>query len=316
MGGKLCASLPITHHCSIPHLFILPAHSPPFSPFVIHPSFFWCLKPLEIRYKLHLSLYLFQCFMPLEIRQKLHLSHYPFNSLHVFRFITTQRLYTIFSSAPHRVLCNFWKGFMIKIFKSRSTLLLRFLHDMLLTNGFSGVPGFHRWSPVPPPPPASRRVACTLQSVPRSGRRVTTPFDPTASHHFGHRWFRAKPVFPVAERPPLGGACSSRAVTDGSHCSSSCQTAADTVYVFISLLFFWAHLLYPSPPVYPCFCVWVLVTQYTCDIIFNGDPGFVASVPRAKGPASSEALPPRTFILSLNLGCPSSPVFCSFKFSL
>ncbi len=139
--------------------------------------------------------------------------------------VTTQRLYMVFSSAPHRVLCNFWKGFMIEIFESRSTLLLRFLHDTLLTNGFSGVPGFHRWSPVLPPPPPPQRVACTLQSVPRSGRRVATPFDPTASHHFGHRWFRAKPVFPVAERPPFGGACSSRAVTDGSHSFSINRTS-------------------------------------------------------------------------------------------
>jgi hypothetical protein len=44
------------------------------------------------------------------------------------------------------------------------------------------------------------------------------------------------------------------------------------------------------------------VTQYTCEITFNGDPGFVASVPQTKGPASLEALPPRTFIHKLNFG--------------
>jgi len=142
---------------------------------------------------------------------------------------------------------------------------------------------------------------------------MTTPFAPTASHHFSHRWFWAKPAFPVAERPPLGGACTSRTVTDGSHCSSSFRTFAVTVCVFISL-FFWAYLLYPSPPVYPCFCVWVLVTQYTCDITFIGDPSFVVSVSRANGLASSEALPPRTFIHSSNLGCPSPSVFVFLNF--
>jgi len=144
MEGKLCASLPITHLCSIPHLSILPANRPPFSPSVIHLIFLRCFKPLKIRQKLHLPLYLFRCFKPPEIRQKLHLPLYPFNTLHVFWFVDTQRLYLIFSSVPHRVLCNFWKGFMIEIFESRSTLLLRFLHDTLLTNGFSGFFGFHR----------------------------------------------------------------------------------------------------------------------------------------------------------------------------
>jgi hypothetical protein len=195
------------------------------------------------------------------------------------------------------------------------TLLLLFLLDTLLTNGFSGVPGFHRWSPVPPPPPPPQRVACTLQSVFRSGRRVTTLFAPTASHHFGHRWFRMKPAFPVAERSPLGGACPSRAVTAaGSHCSSSKRTSAAVTVCVLIFLLFWAYLLYPSPSVYPCNCVWVLVTQYTCYITFTGDPGFVASVPRTNGPASSEALPPRTFILSFQFGLSKPSCFCCFKF--
>jgi hypothetical protein len=45
-----------------------------------------------------------------------------------------------------------------------------------------------------------------------------------------------------------------------------------------------------SPPVYFCFGVRVLVTQYTFQITFNGKPDFVASVPQVIRPASSEAL--------------------------
>jgi hypothetical protein len=85
-------------------------------------------------------------------------------------------------------------------------------------------------------------------------------------------------------------------------------SAFSVVFVFI-FLFFWAYLFYFSH-VYPCNRgVWVLVTQYTLQITFTGDPGFVVSVPQAKGPASSEALPPRTFILSFVLGLPSSIMF-------
>jgi hypothetical protein len=56
-------------------------------------------------------------------------------------------------------------------------------------------------------------------------------------------------------------------------------------------------LLYPSPTVYSCFCGWVIVTQYTCQITFTSNPDFVASVSRVKGPASSKALPLHTFII-------------------
>jgi hypothetical protein len=294
---------------------VLPS-PPPISVFISSPSIPTYDHPyfsLSIIYLFNL-LPSFQFFKPLELRHKLHLPTYL--TCFFLVFVSLQRLFMLFSSAFHRFFCNFWQGVLFQFFGSRSTFICQLLQDTHLTTGFSGVLGFHRWSPVPPPPPASRRVACTLQSVPCSGRRVATPFDPTASHHFGHRWFRAKSVFPVAERPPLGIACPLRAVTDGSHCSSSYRTAAVTVYVFISLLFFWAYLLYPSPPVYPCFCVWVLATQYTCDITFIGDPGFEASVPRAKGPASSEALPPRTFIFRFKFGLPKPSCFCSFKFSL
>jgi len=58
------------------------------------------------------------------------------------------------------------------------------------------------------------------------------------------------------------------------------------------------------------------MTQYTYDITFIGDPGFVASVPRVKGPASSKALPPRTFVLSLLFGLPMPCCVCAFYFPL
>lgn len=55
------------------------------------------------------------------------------------------------------------------------------------------------------------------------------------------------------------------------------------------------------------------MTQYTFEITFTGDPGFVASVPQANGPASSEALLLRTFVLSFNFGLPR-PSFSVFLF--
>jgi hypothetical protein len=118
---------------------------------------------------------------------------------------------------------------------------------------------------------------------------------------------------PADERLSLGGACFSRAPQDGSHPSSTWFSVA---VVYFRFMFFWAFVLSPFPLIYLCcYGVWVLVTQYTFEIIFTGDPDFVASVPRANEPASSEALPPRTFILSFNFGLPrpSCSVF-SFLF--
>jgi len=43
----------------------------------------------------------------------------------------------------------------------------------------------------------------------------------------------------------------------------------------------------------------VIETQYTFQITFNGDSGFVASVPRANELAFSEALPPRNLVLKI-----------------
>jgi hypothetical protein len=120
------------------------------------------------------------------------------------------------------------------------------------------------------------------------------------------------PAFLAAERLSLGGACVSRAVREGSHTAFYFWISVVFVFVF---LFFWAYLFY-FPYVHPCNRgVWVLVTQYTLQITFNGDPGFVASVPRAKGSASSEALLPRTFVLSFVLGLPS-PIMFYFVFFL
>jgi hypothetical protein len=207
---------------------VLPS-PPPISVFISSPSiptYDYPYFSLSIIYLFNL-LPSFLFFKPLELRHKLHLPTYLTCFLLVF--VSLQRLFMLFSSAFHRVFCNFWQGVSFQFFGSRSTLFRQLLQDTHLTTGFSGVPGFHRWSLVPPPPPASRRVA--------------TPFDPTASHHFGHWWFPGKPVFPglSAARVP--------------HAPSRTAPTAVTVYVFISLLFFWAYLLYPSPPVYPCFCV-------------------------------------------------------------
>jgi len=111
-------------------------------------------------------------------------------------------------------------------------------------------------------------------------------------------------------QPPVVPAYSAASQT----ASSAIFSTAVIVFVFVCM-FLWAFLLFPSPLVYPCLGVWVLVTQYTFEITFNGDPGFVASVPRANGPASSEALPPRTFVLSFNFGLPRSSC-CVFSFLL
>jgi len=66
-------------------------------------------------------------------------------------------------------------------------------------------------------------------------------------------------------------------------------------------------------PLSPYFGVWVLVTQYTCEITFIGDPDFVASVPRANEPTSSKVLPPRTYIPRLYFGLPKPFCICIFN---
>jgi hypothetical protein len=254
----------------------------------------------------------FQFFKPLELRHKLHLPTYLTCFLLVF--VSLQRLFRLFSSPFHRVFCNFWQGVLFQFFRSRSTLLRKQLQDTRLTTEFPSVSGFHRRSFFPQPASAPPRVAHTLQRALCSPPRVYATFALPTSPLDRVRWFWATPANPADERLLLGGACSPRAVMDGSH-PAFLWTATVGLIVFV-LLFFWAYLLYPSPPVYPCFSVWVLVTQYTCEITFNGDPDFVASVPRVKGPASSEALPPRTYILSLIFGLPIPCCICVFYFFL
>jgi hypothetical protein len=82
-------------------------------------------------------------------------------------------------------------------------------------------------------------------------------------------------------------------------------------------LFFWAFVLYPSPHVYLyCFGVWVIVTQYTYEITFNGDLSFVVSVLRVKWPASSKVLPPHIFVHSFIFGLCMPSCFYVFSFLL
>jgi hypothetical protein len=196
----------------------------------------------------------------------------------------------------------------------RSTHLHPLSQDMLLSNGFAGVPGVRRWSSPSPPSHGRWRVLSTRQKAHGLNRRVELLTAPSSTFRINPGWFRPILPLPIAERPSLGGAWFSRASWDGSHTASSAIFAA-AVFVFVCL-FFWAFLLYPSLPVYPYFGVWVFVTQCTYEIIFNGDPGFVASVPQANGPASSEALPPRTFIHSLYFGLPKPFCTCVFYFLL
>jgi hypothetical protein len=230
----------------------------------------------------------------------------------------------VYPASFHRVLCVFLLGFWVDILGFRSTLPGHFSHYTRLTSGFAGVLRVCQRSSCPPPLHTCRSVFCTHQG---SSWRVWNTSPPTASPHRGLRRTSAAPVSPTGERPSSGRAWLSRATRGGSHPPPLRASVVGFLLVFVLLLcfvlgfsivtlFFWDYMLYPSPPVYPCFCVWVLVTQYTCEITFIGDPDFEASVPQAKGPASSEALPPRTFILSFKFGLPNPSCFCSFIFSM
>jgi hypothetical protein len=116
-----------------------------------------------------------------------------------------------------------------------------------------------------------------------------------AFHLDNHQCFWASLTNPAIERPHLGGTCYPLAVRKGSHSAIFCWIFT-VVFVFV-LLYFWAYLLYHSPHVHPCNGVWIFVTQYTFQITFSGDPGFVASVSQANGPTSPEVLPSHTFVL-------------------
>jgi hypothetical protein len=219
-------------------------------------------------------------------------SHFP-----VFYLLSSNQQ-CLFDLSPisHHVLrfCAFGVWF----FGLGSSHLRHLFQDMLLGNGFTGVSGVRRWSSPPPLSPGGRRVLLTRPNAPLNIRRVELSPTSSSAFRFSPRQLQKISAPPVVERPPLGGAWFSRTSRNDSHLSSE---AVVCVFLF---MYFWALLFCSFPLVYPCFCVWVLVTQYTCQIIFIGDPGFVASLPRANGPTSLEALSPRTFILSFIFGLP------------
>jgi len=87
-------------------------------------------------------------------------------------------------------------------------------------------------------------------------------------------------------------------------------------FIFFILLkiffFFGVFLLHVFSPVHYCNGVWVIVTQYTSNITITGDLDFVVSMPQTIGLASSEALSPCIFVLSLNFGLPNPNCVLSF----
>jgi hypothetical protein len=98
-----------------------------------------------------------------------------------------------------------------------------------------------------------------------------------------------------------------------SHCWGLPPWLATAVFVFICLLF-WVFFVVFLSSCLPMFWCLVLVIHYTCQITFIGNPDYMASVPRAKRPIYSEALLPRTYILSLNFGLPRPCCFFFFFF--
>lgn len=163
---------------------------------------------------------------------------------------------------------------------------------MLLGNGFTGVSRVRRWSSPPPSSPGGQRVLPTRPNALLNIRRVELTLASSSTFRLSLRWLQKIPALPIVEKLPLGGPWFSRASKNDSHPSSK-----DAICVVL-FMYLWALLLYPSPIVYPCFCVWVLVTQYTCQITFIGDPDFVVSVPWANGSAFSEALLLHNFVFS------------------
>jgi hypothetical protein len=84
------------------------------------------------------------------------------------------------------------------------------------------------------------------------------------------------------------------------------------VLFFFFFFFFGVFLLHVFSPVHYCNGVWVIVTQYTSNITITGDLDFVVSMPQTIGLASSEALSPCIFVLSLNFGLPNPNCVLSF----
>jgi hypothetical protein len=125
---------------------------------------------------------------------------------------------------------------------------------MLLSNGFAEVSGVCRWSSPSPPPLGRWRVLPTHQKAHGLNRLVELPLALSSTFRTNPPWFRTISPFPTAERLSLSGAWFSRASREGSHPATA--RLADAVFVFVCLLY-WVFLLFSSPPVYPCFCVYL-----------------------------------------------------------
>jgi hypothetical protein len=217
----------------------------------------------------------------------------------------------IISSTFHRVFCNFWQGVSFQFFGSKSTLLQQQLQDTHLTNGFTGVFGFHRRSPFTPPASAPPCVAHTLKRALCPHRRVDVMFALPAFHRDRFQCFWASPMNPAAERLPLGSACAPCAVVEGSHPAFLCTSA---VYFIVFMLFFWAYLLLPSSPVNPCFDDWVFVTQFTCDTHSLVTSALWHPCLKSKGPHLRKHYSRVLTFIGLFLGCPSPAMFVFFIF--
>jgi len=122
------------------------------------------------------------------------------------------------------------------------------------------------------------------------------------------RWIQLTSSFSVDERPLLGGAWISCAVWAGSHSSSFNRIFA--VYVTVSVFFCLFLGLFVFSP---CNSLLLLYLEPLGSVPtpnhLNWWPRFLTSVSRIFRPASSEALPPRTFFPSLGINCPALCLF-------
>jgi hypothetical protein len=212
----------------------------------------------------------------------------------------------------HYVLCLFWMVFWIEILGSRSTLPGQFSHDMRLTSGFAGVLRVHQRSSCSPPLPTRRSVFCTSQG---SSWRVWTTSPPTASPHHGLWRTSAALASPTSERPSSGRAWLSRATRGGSHSPPLLRAFVVGYFpVFVLLCFVFGFSVVTSLCLSPYWCLSSLNSLYILYHL-NWWPRFLTSVSRIIWPAILEALPPCTFVLSLNFGLPN-PCFYCFSFLL
>jgi len=222
-------------------IFLLPSRSFPHLP---------TLLPLPKHPNTHTHTQINLRFLSQNTEPALHRS-YP----HLFpafsRFSFNQQILLAYPLFIHHVYGFSRFGVWTRFLGFRSTHLHPLSQDILLSNGFAGVPGVRRWSSPSPPTPGRWHVLPTRQHAHRLNRRVESPTSPS-TFRTNPRWFRPIPPLPIAERPSLGSAWFSRTSWDGSHTASSAIfTAAVIVFVFVCM-FLWAFLLFPSPLVYPC----------------------------------------------------------------